>query len=144
MKYLFALFISLPTLANLSGSFSGPGSAVYHSGKRYECSEIFLRLKTDNDFFRLQEGGYICGFLKASFDSFRLSIKEGKLFHEDRELGTISPEGISYSVFDSADGSTYTLTLSLKTNGEIFYDEKWHDGHKLALKVKGHLRRISD
>lgn len=141
MKYLFLLFITLPAWAQFNGMYSGTGSAVYHSGNRYECTEIFLRLETSASFLKIREGGYNCGFLKASFDAFKLTIKDGKLFHQNQQLGSITDQVVEYQVFDPEDGSTYFLNLR-NENNEIHYVEKWHDGEKIALTVKGVLKSL--
>lgn len=145
MKFiLLSLVLSLPALAGFQGRYSGKGQAVFHNGNRYECTEIFLKLKTSESDFHLKEGGYNCGFLKASFDAFKLTIKNGKLYHREQELGSISQDEVKYSVYDPEDGSTYFLALKLNDSHEIFYDERWHDGRKWALTLKGHLLPLSE
>src|SRR3989344_8391106 len=145
MKFiLLSFFLSLPALAGFHGRYSGKGLAVFHSGNRYECTEIFLRLETSATEFQLQEGGYNCGFLKASFDAFKLSIRNGKLYHKEQELGSISQNEIKYSIYDPEDGSTYFLTLKLNDSQEISYDERWYDGQKWALTLKGNLLPLSE
>lgn len=141
MKYLFLLLISVPTFAQFSGKFSGQGTAIFHTGKRYECSEIFLKLATSPKLFTLHQGGYNCGFLKASFDPFSFSIKNGKLFYGNLEMGGISDKELTYHYFDPEDGSTYYLTLT-NDNGQIHYSEEWYDGEKTALTVKGDLKLV--
>lgn len=138
--FLLVLFSSAMAQA-FTGSFSGQGKAVFASGRIYECPEVFLRLETSKDLFRLREGGYKCeGLLQASFDPFKLSIRDGKLWNNNDELGTISSQEIKYQIYDPQDGSTYYLTLTKNSHGEIQYHEEWHDGEKIALTIKGLLK----
>lgn len=141
MRYIlcFLLTMTLPAYASFTGSYSGTGRAVFASGRIYECSDIFLRLEVDAHNFRLREGGYICGILQASFDAYRLTIKDGQLWHQDQLLGRITQEEMNYEIFDPTDGSTYRLQLSHHAPNEITYFEEWHDGEKIALTVKGRL-----
>lgn len=137
---LKALVLLTPVLGfSMTGKFSGKGIARYASGKEYQCSEIFLSLKKTTDRFYLNEGGYICGFLQAGFDNFKMDIKEGKLFHQGQELGMISDEKIQYSIFDPEDNSTYFFTFTKLDDKRFRYFEEWHDGEKIALKVEGTL-----
>ena len=143
MKKLFTLllFLSFQVHASFTGSFSGSGTAVFASGRTYQCSEIFLRLETTPELFRLRGGGYNCGgLLNASFDPFKMSIRNGKLWNLDEELGSINDREIKYQIYDPADGSTYFLTLTKTQQGEILYHEQWHDGEKIALTIKGTLK----
>lgn len=142
MKYLFLLLFSFPAFAGFTGKFSGSGRAVFHSGKHYECSEVFLELETTPQAFKLHQGGYSCGFLKASFDAFEFSIKNGKLFHGDMEMGEVSEKKLEYHYYDPEDGSTYYLTLMADNENKIQYLEEWHDGEKIALRVKGDLKPL--
>ena len=121
MKYLFLLLISFPVFAEFNGKFSGTGAAVFHTGKRYECTEVFLDLETSKESFRLHQGGYICGFLKASFDAFEFRIQEGKLYYGDLEMGEVSKQQLSYHYYDPEDNSTYYLTLTKDDKGGIHY-----------------------
>ena len=124
----------------MTGKFSGTGIARYASGKVYECSEVFLNIKTTPTRFFLNEGGYICGFLQAGFDNFKMDIKEGKLFHQDQELGSIDGESIKYSIFDPKDWSTYYFSFTKIDEKNYRYFEEWHDGEKIALKIEGILQ----
>lgn len=139
---LFLLVLLTSTITHaFTGSFSGQGKAVFASGRIYECPEIFLRLETSKDLFRLREGGYKCGgLLQASFDPFKLSIRDGKLWNQNDELGSISNREVKYQIYDPEDGSTYFLTLTKNSQGEIHYYEQWHDGEKIALTIKGLLK----
>lgn len=140
---ILLLLISFQVQASFTGSYSGTGRAVFASGRGHECTEIFLRLETTTDLFRLRDGGYKCGgLLNASFDPFKMSIRAGKLWHLEQELGTISDNEINYQIYDPEDGSTYYLTLTKNERGEIQYYERWHDGEKIALTVKGQLSRF--
>jgi hypothetical protein len=133
---LFLLFFQF------NGKFSGTGTAAYSSGRTYACREIFLSLETNPTLFRLKDGGYKCGdLLHASFDPFRMTIKEGRLFDGNDELGTITDDELKYEIFDPEDGSTYRLKLSMET-GKIHYYEEWHDGEKIALKINGLLSPV--
>lgn len=126
-------------LFQFHGNFSGKGTAAFSSGRTYDCQEIFLSIATTPDMFRLKDGGYKCGdLLHASFDPFRMTIKEGKLFDGSTELGTINADELKYEIFDPEDGSTYRLTLT-QEEGQLHYYEEWHDGQKIALKINGHL-----
>jgi hypothetical protein len=141
MPLLF-LLASLSVFAQWNGSFIGEGRAVFASGRVYECSEIFLRLERSTDAFRFREGGYACGdLLQAAFDAFKFTLKGNKLFIKDQEVGTVTDEKFDYSLFDPEDGSTYHLELTRNSAGEIFYEENWHDGERIALTVKGLLRK---
>jgi hypothetical protein len=138
----FLLLISTSVFADFNGSFSGSGEAIFASGRRYQCSEIFLRLETSAELFRLREGGYKCGgFLNASFDPFKLRIRDGRLYHKDQELGLISEKEMEYQIYDPEDGSTYFLSLKW-VDEQLLYSETWHDGKKIALVVRGTLKRI--
>ncbi len=139
MGYILGFLLSLPLYASFTGSYSGTGRAVFASGRVYECSDIFLRMHVDAENFRLREGGYICGILQASFDAYRLTIKDGSLWHKDKLLGIINEQEMRYEIFDPLDGSTYRLQLYKKGPYEIAYFEEWHDGEKIALTVKGRL-----
>lgn len=139
MRFVLLLLISTPLWASFNGSYSGSGKAVFASGTEYECSEIFLRLESDEEFFRLREGGYICDLLQAGFDSFKMAIKNGELWHEEQKFGTISEKDLSYKIYDPADGSTYNLHLKKIGSSQIHYHEEWHDGEKIALTIKGIL-----
>ena len=139
MRFILCFLLTFPAYASFSGSYSGPGRAVFASGRVYECSEIFLRMAVDSENFRLREGGYICGMLQASFDAYRLTIKDGSLWHKDQLLGQIDEQVMSYEIFDPQDGSTYRLRLHKNGPQEIAYFEEWHDGEKIALTVKGLL-----
>lgn len=142
MKYLFILLFSLPAFADFTGSFQGTGRAVFaKTGKAYECSEIFLRLKEKTDSFTFNEGGYICGDLQASFDTFIFSVKEGKLFIKDKEVGSITPGLFEYTFYDPEDNSTYHLVLFKLSETTLSYIETWHVGNTLALTVKGLLEK---
>lgn len=139
MRFLLFFLLTLPVYASFEGSYSGAGRAVFASGRVYECSEIFMRMETDLENFRLREGGYICGMLQASFDAYRLTIKDGSLWHKDQLLGQISDQEMNYEIFDPLDGSTYRLRLRKKSPQELVYFEEWHDGEEIALTVKGLL-----
>lgn len=129
-------------LFQFNGQFSGTGKASFSSGRTYECKEIFLNLKTSVQEFRLIDGGYKCGdLLHASFDPFRMTIKEGRLFDGNDELGTITEDELKYEIFDPEDGSTYRLKLS-REDGQLHYYEEWHDGEKIALKINGFLHPL--
>ena len=141
IKFFLFLLFSTSALAQFNGSFSGSGEAFFASGRRYQCTEIFLRLETTLEVFRLREGGYKCGgFLNAEFDPFRLSIRGGGLFHLEQQLGHISENQLDYQIFDPQDGSTYYLTLN-REGDAISYFERWHDGEKIALTIRGILKR---
>lgn len=130
-------------LLQFNGNFSGKGIAAFSSGRTYNCQEIFLSLATTPYMFRLKDGGYRCGdLLHASFDPFRMNVKEGKLFDGSDELGTIDTNGLQYEIFDPEDGSTYSLTLTKENNG-LRYHEEWHDGEKIALKINGYLTPVN-
>ena len=129
----------LPTLAQaFTGKFSGQGMAHYSTGRNYQCSEIFLHLKISEQELRLHEGGYICGFLQAGFDQFKIDIRAGQLWHQDQLLGTITEDQITYQIYDPSDNSTYYFSL-IKKPQSLHYFEEWHDGEKIALKVEGEL-----
>lgn len=139
MRFLFLFLISCPLWASFNGNFSGVGKAIFASGSKYECSEIFLRLESDQELFRLREGGYSCALLQAAFDSFKMTIKKGELWHDGQRLGSISDQDLSYQIYDPADGSTYNLWLKKINSSHIHYHEQWHDGEKIALTIKGLL-----
>jgi hypothetical protein len=122
------------------GSFQGTGVATFASGKKYACDEIFLRLEASLHLFRLREGGYDCGLLKASFDPFKMTVRDGKLFDGEKEIGKISDQEIDYQIYDEEDFSTYHLNLKLKET-ILSYSEEWFDRDKLALTVQGKLTR---
>lgn len=129
-------------LFQFSGQYSGTGTAAFSSGRTYECREIFLSLETTEELFRLRDGGYKCGdLLHASFDPFRMTIRDGRLFNGADELGTISSDELKYEIFDPEDGSTYKLKLT-KEESQIHYYEEWHDGEKIALKINGFLSPV--
>lgn len=134
---LLTLF-SFQALANIDLKLSGPGMARFASGKEYDCREIFLDLTITENALILNQGGYICGFLQAGFDSFKMDIRQGELWHEDLYLGTITGTEIRYQVYDPSDDSTYFFSLT-KEQDSYTYFEEWHDGEKIALKVKGSL-----
>lgn len=142
MKYILLLLISFPVFADFNGKFSGTGAAVFHSGKRYDCTEVFLDLESSQTSFKLHQRGYICGFLKASFDAFEFKVKEGKLYYGDLEMGEISDQELNYHYYDPQDNSTYFLTLTQDGEGGIHYLKEWYDGEKLALTVKGKLSAL--
>lgn len=142
MKYLFLILLSFPVFADFNGKYSGTGAAVFHTGKRYECTEVFLDVDTSEKSFKLYQGGYICGFLKAAFDAFEFTIKDGVLFHGELEMGSISQKELKYHYYDPEDGSTFYLTLLKDNEGQIHYLEEWHDGEKIALTVKGDLKSL--
>lgn len=130
-------------LLQFNGNYSGTGTAAFSSGRTYKCQEIFLSLATTPDMFRLKDGGYRCGdLLHASFDPFRMTIKEGKLFDGSAELGVISEDELKYEIYDPEDGSTYSLILT-KEEGQLHYHEEWHDGEKIALKIDGYLTPVN-
>ncbi|MGE3608423.1 MAG: hypothetical protein AB7I27_02455 [Bacteriovoracaceae bacterium] len=134
MNLILALF--------LSGTFSGIGQANFASGRKYQCSKIFLNIKIKEDAFYLNEGGYSCGGgLDASFDNFKMTIQDGKLFNKTKQLGTISNEGLEYQIYDPADDSTYHLKLKKISTNSISYNEEWTVGGKIALTVNGELKR---
>lgn len=129
-------------LFQFNGKFSGTGTAAFSSGRTYECREIFLSLQTTEELFRLRDGGYKCGdLLHASFEPFRMTIRDGRLFNGTEELGTISSDELKYEIFDPEDGSTYKLKLT-KEESQIHYYEEWHDGEKIALKINGFLSPV--
>jgi len=139
---LLFVILMIPALAfPFNGKLSGPGNAVYSSGTELPCSEIFLELELTQTSFHLHQGGYICGFLQAGFDSFKMDIRNGQLWHQDQQLGHVSANKISYQVYDPADGSTYFFTLTKEQSGYQYFEE-WHDGNKIALKVSGRLNHI--
>jgi hypothetical protein len=140
MRFILLFLTSSPLWASFNGSYSGGGQAIFASGTKYECTEIFLRLESDHKLFRLSEGGYICGLLQAGFDSFKMTIKDGELWHEEQRLGTITDQDLSYQIYDPADGSTYNLRLKRMDSSHIHYYEQWHDGEKIALTIKGILK----
>lgn len=144
MKYLSLFFLTLPAWAQFSGDYTGTGTAVFKSGRQYECSEIYLRLEQTQNLFRLRDGGYHCGdLLQASFDPFKLTIRDGKLWNVEEELGSVNEQILTYKIFDPEDGSTYQLKLTKLPSGGIHYYEDWHDGEAIALKVHGDLKAIS-
>lgn len=122
-----------------NGHYSGKGQAVFSSGRSYDCKEIFLSMATTSAEFKLKDGGYKCGdLLHASFDPFRMTVKQGKLYDGSTELGTISDKELNYKIFDPEDGSTYHLNLRYDLE-KLQYTEEWHDGEKIALKINGLL-----
>ncbi|HLT22944.1 MAG TPA: hypothetical protein VKZ84_05860 [Bacteriovoracaceae bacterium] len=139
LKVLLFVMLLLPSMAlSFNGKLSGPGNAIYSSGTELPCSEIFLEMKVTQTSFELIQGGYICGFLQAGFDSFKMDIRNGELWHKDQKLGYISDNKISYQVYDPADGSTYFFNLAKEQSGYRYFEE-WDDGSKIALKVFGVL-----
>lgn len=141
-KLLLALILTYPMLGHtFELKLSGSGEARYASGRSYECSEIFLDLDIKKDALHLYQGGYICGFLQAGFDSFEMDIRNGELWHEDQHLGHINDEEIRYQIYDQSDDSTYYFSLT-KNQDSYTYFEEWHDGEKIALKVYGELQKI--
>ena len=144
MRFVLLFLLSLPVYANFSGKFSGTGRAVFSTGRVYECREIFLDLENTNEKFSLHEGGYRCGdLLHASYDPFFLTIRNGKLFHQETELGSISNKKLTYTIIDLSDGSTFRLTLQKNEENQIHYLEEWHDGEKIALTIKGTLKSLN-
>lgn len=141
---LKALLLLTPILGfTMTGKFSGKGIARYASGREYQCSEIFLSLKQTSDRFYLNDGGYICGFLQAGFDNFKMDIRNGELYHQNQKLGVITEQEIRYSIFDPEDNSTYFFTFTKLDEKKFRYFEEWHDGEKMALKVEGILLEYS-
>lgn len=138
LKLLIISLLSFQALAKTNIKISGPGLARYASGREYPCTEIFFDLKITKNALFLNQGGYICGFLQASFDSFKMDIHEGKLWNEGQELGKISDHEISYQIYDPSDDSTYFFQLKKEDTGYTYFEE-WHDGEKIALKVMGTL-----
>lgn len=118
---------------------TGPGVATFpKSGNVYPCEEVFLRYEITQDKFKVSDGGYRCGILNASYDYFTLTIRDGKLFEKNEEVGTISKDEINLSKYDSADDSHFHLRL--KFNGKnIDYTETWKENGDDALIVKGTL-----
>lgn len=142
MKLFALLLLTTNAFAGFTGSFSGQGEAVFASGRRWPCHEVFLRIETRPGLFRLREGGYNCGeLLNANFDPFKMTIRDGSLFDHDTKLGTITDQELDYRIYDPEDGSTYHLKLK-KIDDDIQYFEEWHDGEKIALTVKGKLSKI--
>lgn len=133
MNYLLILF--------LSGSFLGKGEALFKSGKKLHCDEIFLNIKTKEAAFYMNEGGYSCSSLQASFDNFKMTIKDGKLLDGNKVLGSISDSELDYKIHDEADSSTYHLNLKKISQNTIIYSEEWHDGREIALKIRGELKK---
>lgn len=138
LKLLIITLLSFQALAETSLKLSGKGLARFASGREYPCTEVFLDLKIYEKALVLNQGGYICGFLQASFDSYKMDIRQGKLWHDDQELGRITEREISYQIYDPSDNSTYYFQLK-KENSTYSYFEEWHDGEEIALKVIGKL-----
>lgn len=133
MNYLLILF--------LSGTFSGTGEALFKSGKKLHCDEIFLNIKTKENAFYMNEGGYSCSSLQASFDNFKMTIQDGKLLDGTKEMGSISESELDYKIYDEEDGSTYHLNLKKISSSSITYFEEWHNGREIALKISGKLKK---
>ena len=141
MAILFSLFLMFPAQASLTGSFSGAGSSLMHkSGNVRKCSNIFFTIKNTAETFELLEGGYACEDLQASLSPFVLKIKEGKIFSDGQEVGTISDHNLNLLYSDIAEGFTYHWQLEEKS-GEIQYLEEWSEAGKPALTIKGLLKK---
>lgn len=132
------IILSVPALAGFDGKFQGPGKAIFASGKKYECPEVFLHLVQTDDSLQILEGGYNCREFSASFDPSIFKIDSGTLFYRGERVGTIQENKIEIKVYDPEDDSTYHLQLDQTEKG-FTYREEWLVEDRVALKVTGDL-----
>lgn len=126
-------------LAGFTGQFQGSGTAITPRRSR-ACREIFLELEERTDRLLLKQGGYICEDMQAGFDPATFLIRQGRLFYQGADVGSISGERLELSYEDSAEGYTYELTLT-RQGPQLGYEERWIENGAKALVVKGNLTR---
>jgi hypothetical protein len=141
IKSIFLLLLS-PALFAAPVKFQGKGLAHFQkTGKKYQCTEVFMHFETTSSKFKVFEGGYDCSPLKASYDPFTLEIKSGKLYEKGEVVGDISSRETHLKKYDASDDSTFHLNLKLSPS-EITYTEQWIDGQENALLITARLKRL--
>lgn len=142
MKTLaLALLFFAPNLfaAGFDGRFQGTGTSLMHkTGNVRPCSEIFLQFKRSTSGVNLLAGGYACEDLQASFPTFFLEIRDGKLYDGKALVGTFTEERLEIAYEDADENFTYHWLLELK-DGKLNYLEEWTDAGAPALTVRGLL-----
>lgn len=123
-------------------TFVGPGRGVFvQSGSIYPCEQIFLDFSIEDASFSLSEGGYICGLLQASYDSFVLGIDDGLLLSNGEVVGDINEDELNLYHNDPSDNSDFLLRLRFLPDG-LEYLEIWKQNGIVQLEVTGMLRRL--
>ena len=84
-------------------------------------------------------GSYTCEDLKAAYDQSVFQIKEGRLFYQNVEVGSITDTSFEVSTKDPEDGSTFTLHLDRTVNG-VNYHEQWEQAGVVQMTVLGALK----
>lgn len=130
-----------------SGHWSGTGTAVtqpstLHSTTR-NCSEISLSLNQSNKELELQTGTYTCQDLQASYDPAQFDLKEGQVWYQGAQIGTITDNLFEITYVAQDDGSVFKLTLTLNGN-TLQYQEDWFNSPTdpaIQMEVRGSLKR---
>ncbi len=131
----------ITTLLTLSGAFSGPGSAVTPLRTR-PCSEIFVDVELSEQSFTMFHGGYICRDLQASYDRYRMEVRDGELFSRGQRVGQLTADALEISFEDRDEGFRYELTLRQVSPLQLEYREVWREGERESLSVRGTLLRL--
>lgn len=143
MKQILTLLVALLSSGVFAAqSFSGPGEGVFpRSGSVYPCSEIFLNFDLNEDQFKLNHGGYICGLLQAEYDPFTLDIRNNRLLTGGVDIGSIDEHELNIGIDDPSDNSRFELRLEF-FDDEIIYHETWYENQALMLTITGKLRKL--
>ena len=144
VSIVFILFLSIPLMADVSGSYSGSGHSLMHrSETRRECSEIFLEIKVSDTSVEVARYGYKCADLQAEVDPYRLRIVGSKLLTEDgEEIGSLSDGDLSIFYRSSEENFSYEWRIKRSSEGKFSLFEEWREGERKALTLEGTLARM--
>lgn len=133
MKILALYLLSIATLADFSGKWTGEGS-YYTARSKGECTEIFFQFKQTEKKLKILTGGYICGMLQAEYPPSSFDIVEGTLIYDGEVVGSITDDQFTIEYL----GGVYKLNVK-KEEDHLQYEEIWNEGDDLLVVQSSRL-----
>lgn len=79
--------------ANLTGKWTGKGTAVDHEGKTIACTSVVLTINQTATAFSVNSE-FVCDGNKMQFPGATMEVRGGELFDKGKKAGTISASDV--------------------------------------------------
>jgi hypothetical protein len=113
----FAAFLLFPLLSlgaspvNFSGHWKGPGIMSDTKGNKTPCSEIEIVIRQTPDSMKIELYNAQCGQLNSNWGPYLMSLKNGKVFEDDEQIGEIQG-----NIMKTLSGSSVQYAFNLRLN----------------------------